>query len=86
MEGPTWRARRRCPCRAVGTQIHSTAPSNYGRNQRSPRGAVVKKDERRFSGKLGGIWGKKKISWESTTVIQEKRIQTGSLGKARYEK
>lgn len=30
--------------------------------------------------------GKKKISWESTTVIQEKRIQTGSLGKARYEK
>ena len=60
MEGPTWRARRRRPCRAVGTQIHSTAPPNYGRKQRSPRGAVVKKDERRFSGKVGGIWGKKK--------------------------
>ena len=49
--------------------------------------AVVKKNERRFSGKVGGISKKKKkISWESPTVIQETRIQTGSLGKARYEK
>lgn len=36
---------------------------------------MVKKDERRFSGKLGWDLGEK-ISWESTTVIQEKRIQT----------